>query len=535
MRTSKRKWVVPLILFAGSLIFNLTLNKSIILDGDEAALVMKSVGTLNGELPLVDFVGFTYPLGRYFLLALLFTVFSPSVAVERLFFVVLRSLVNVLMYLFATKLLPKGWTFLPVAMIGVMACFPWKTLLPFVTLLNLIFLEKLAAAPLRKKALLSSAVVAGFTLGFRQDIALYAWAAAALLIAWQVYEVLPETESGRFSAPAFLKGNLKHQSRYFLTMAGVFSPLAAFYLLKSHGIKLLYEMFIGRPADHLRVVAHYSHHFPSLGKTLQSPLDGEKIFLWIFLLILPATAALLLTRVFRERRLTRENQTVLAILVIAVLSFSSETFVYAIFERLLQGATALYLLTAYLLSLADSRLRALVRAKIRRPALRRAAAAGALALLLSGPVAFSVYGLAVKNVNDRLTLARDKNAYIVSPSGIGSSRKRIQFVLHAIQAKLAQKNIIDDRDVLLYAEGSLIYYTSTWAEARRLDFHLKPLKPSLLEADLGALRPRFLLIQNSALYVVKKFPERLRRKIEDEYAPALQKSGFTVYRLRDGT
>ncbi len=48
--------------------------------------------------------------------------------------------------------------------------------------------------------------------------------------------------------------------------------------------------------------------------------------------------------------------------------------------------------------------------------------------------------------------------------------KEIQFVLHAIQAKLAQKNIIDDRDVLLYAEGSLIYYTSTWAEAPEIGF-----------------------------------------------------------------
>jgi len=535
MRAAKRRWVIPLILFSGSLIFNLTLNKSIILDGDEAALVSKSVGALHGELPLVDFVGFTYPPGTYFLLALLFKWLSPSLAVERLFFAVLRSLVNVLMWVFAEKFLPKRWVFLPVVLIGVMACFSWKTLLPFFTLLNLIFLEKLVAAPLRNKALLSSAVLAGITLGFRQDIALYAWAAAALLIALQVHEALPKTNSGRSPALAFLKGNLKFQGSYFLTMAAAFAPLAAFYFLKSRGTKLLYEMFIGRPADHLRVTSRYHNHFPTLGETLNWPLDGEKVFLWIFLLILPATAALLLARVVRQRRLSRENQIILATLVIAGFSFGGETFVYAIFERLLQSAAGFYLLAAYLLSLADSRLRTLLRAKIRRPALRRAAAAGVLGLLLAGPAAFSVYGLAAKNVNDRLTLAREKNAYVVSPSGIGSSRKRFQFLLHVIQADLAQGNTIEDGDVLLYAEGSLVYYASTWAEAKRWDHRLKPLKPALLEADLRALRPRFLLIQDSAFHVVAEFPERIRRMIGDEYAPLLRKSGFAVFRLKDGT
>lgn len=103
MTTTYRPFVTWIVLFVGSIMYNFYLLKFPVNFYDEGIILTGADRVLKGHLPYLDFWSM-YPPGQYFTLALLFKLFGTSILTERVYDIVIRSMISPFVYVFIKKL-----------------------------------------------------------------------------------------------------------------------------------------------------------------------------------------------------------------------------------------------------------------------------------------------------------------------------------------------------------------------------------------------------------------------------------------------
>ena len=120
-----------------SVIYYLAYYKYFKIDVDEGLLINGAMRVLSGELPLKDF--HQYTMGRFYLLASWFLIFGKSIAMERLLFVFLHTLKNILAYNIARKLMPLPFCLIPSMLLMLIPGFWTKAFVNLILLVNIFF------------------------------------------------------------------------------------------------------------------------------------------------------------------------------------------------------------------------------------------------------------------------------------------------------------------------------------------------------------------------------------------------------------
>jgi hypothetical protein len=152
------------IIFLAGFVYYLSYYKYLPLTGDEGHLVNGALRVLDGQLPLKDFYQ-TYAPGRYWVLAFLFRIFGPSLSLERLLWVIVHALANVLMYLAARRSMPARFAAIPLIVMMMIPGIWNKTLCNFLLLANVLAVYRYVERFDRRSLALCGAA-AGFTVWF---------------------------------------------------------------------------------------------------------------------------------------------------------------------------------------------------------------------------------------------------------------------------------------------------------------------------------------------------------------------------------
>ncbi|PIE23228.1 MAG: hypothetical protein CSA62_08435 [Planctomycetota bacterium] len=97
MRQAYRRLLVPTLLLAVTIAYNLPILKSAVNTYDEGMILTGAQRILNGDIPHRDFWTI-YPFGQYLTLAFLFKVFGASILTERVYDLAIKSLLSTVIY-----------------------------------------------------------------------------------------------------------------------------------------------------------------------------------------------------------------------------------------------------------------------------------------------------------------------------------------------------------------------------------------------------------------------------------------------------
>ncbi len=198
---------------------------------DEGFLVNGALRVLDGQIPLADF--HSYTPGRYYLLASLFALFGVNLAAERLMWIPLMALRNVLVFSVSKRLMSPAIS-LVVALTVILVPGPWYN--TFCSLLMFWHLEALFRY-LERPALRGAAVcglVAGVAMYFREEYLIYSLAAG--LVAILVAQLMRGSSPPESVMGAGLRRRLFTSAQHFgLTVVIAVSctvPMFLFYALR---------------------------------------------------------------------------------------------------------------------------------------------------------------------------------------------------------------------------------------------------------------------------------------------------------------
>ena len=175
-------WVVCTLIAGLSVAYYLSYYNCFLNVSDEGFLVNGALRVLDGQIPLADF--HSYTPGRYYLLASLFALFGVNLATERLMWVVLMALRNILVFSVSKRLMSPAIS-LAVTLTVMLVPGPWYN--TFCSLLMFWHLEVLFRY-LERPGLRGAAacgLVAGAAMYFREEYLIYSLMAGfvAVLVA----------------------------------------------------------------------------------------------------------------------------------------------------------------------------------------------------------------------------------------------------------------------------------------------------------------------------------------------------------------
>jgi hypothetical protein len=154
--------------------YNAFLNLS-----DEGFLVNGAVRVLDGQVPLSDF--YAYAPGRYYLLASLFVLFGVNLATERLMWVGLMALRNILVFSVSRRLMSPAIS-LAVALTVMLVPGPWySTFGSLLIFLHLEVLFRYVERPALERAA-RCGIVAGVAMYFRGEYLIYSLVAGLVAV-----------------------------------------------------------------------------------------------------------------------------------------------------------------------------------------------------------------------------------------------------------------------------------------------------------------------------------------------------------------
>jgi len=521
--------LISLVILAVSILYNLTFNRIFILDIDEAHLIKRIMAVLTGEVPLIDFKRFTYAPGRYWLFGFFFRIFGPSLALERLIWVIFRALVNVLTYLVARHMMPRNFALIPVALSMTMACVPFKTLFPFLTVLNLFTLFGYIKTQ-QRKWLFITGVTAGVTLWFRQDIAGFLLIAAFFCFFFQQTSLQTlNVKPPRIRVSVSLRPVFKTFGLFFSTLLIPFLPLVVFYGIQGMAHIFVWDMFIGGPLSLISRRGKMPHHFPPIQELFQTPFNWDVLFLWTPVALFIGVFFLLSHRFMKHKQFTRHDLYVLATLIMAVLTFN-QTFQYAIFERLLENAVPLYILAACILALTYSTIQKRLISRIRGQTRAAFIQGIVVALLLSAPAVFILYGLTQKNVNDRLTYKRRRQEIVHSDRGVWLVKGQLQREIRAVRRAIAKTSQRDDQ--IVFINTALIIYHATKKDLADYNIQINYFNQNNVKQYFLDFEPAYVAVENWALKYFRWLSPSFQQEFERNYIPIATRAGHTVFRRK---
>ena len=117
---------LALMMFLASFVYLYLFRRYTAMDPDEGIILQGAERILNGQVLYRDFFSFFTP-GSYYLLALLFRIFGSSMLVARSALVFLGSILSVLTYLLARRVVSR-WVALATAALVTLTCLPYRFL-----------------------------------------------------------------------------------------------------------------------------------------------------------------------------------------------------------------------------------------------------------------------------------------------------------------------------------------------------------------------------------------------------------------------
>lgn len=164
-----------------------------------------------------------YGPGRYYVVALLFSVFGFTLKVQAWFWLFLRGGTALLAYLVGRRLLPRGLALLPAIAVIAAPGALHKTLFQLTALLNIYFYLRYRHHPSPVQALLAGAVVGGGAL-FRVDVGVFGFLSFMVLL-W--LELLWDRPSPGVTAL------LKRTASFMAGAALITLPVIAYFMVKA--------------------------------------------------------------------------------------------------------------------------------------------------------------------------------------------------------------------------------------------------------------------------------------------------------------
>jgi len=526
LRRNQKTIVISSVIFLISMIYNLTVNRIFILDIDEAHLIKRIMAVLTGEIPLINFKKFTYAPGHYWFFGFFFKLFGPSIMLERLLWVILRSLVNVITYLLSKYLVPKFFVFLPVVLALLMPSISYKTMVPFLAMLNLyalfLYIDKK-----NNKWLILAGAVSGLTLWFRQDIGIFSLVNACVCIFFQHVSIeklslIPL----RMRFRSHLKKVLAKQGLFCLTFVLSFLPLVVFYGTHGRATTFIWDMFLGGPLKYFSRKGRMPRQFPNIEELFQIPLDWDVIFLWIPVFIFVFAFFLLSYRFIKQKGFTTLNLFLWATLIMSVLTFNL-TVQNAIFERILENAVPMYILVAYILAWKYEKIKTSLESRKQGGIKTTTIKCAAIVLLLSMPVSFIVHGLTRKNINDRLIYRRRPNDIVRSDTGVWLVKGQLQRKIRVVRRTIWEGSHKDDH--IVFINTALIFFHSTRKGLVDHDIQIEYFNEDNLSQYFDEFNPKYVAVENWALKYFRWLSESFQQHFTLNYTPIANRAGHTVF------
>jgi hypothetical protein len=517
---------ISLAIILVSLLLNLTLYKTFILDIDERHMVKRAMSILCGYLPWVDYSYHTYAPGIYLLLALVFVLISPSLIVERFLWVILRCLISVFTFQAARRLMPRSFALIPTIMVMLLPAVYYKSFYSLLILINLLMLLSYVAN-FEKKWLILTGFVVGFTFWFREDIAAFAAFTCGFCILLNQASILREKTSpvfGRFKV--FIKNILKTVGIYAVTVIAAFSPLLIFYAIRSHAYSLLYQLSFGHLNRWFGQRARDRHSFPSLNELVQFPINWDAVFVWLPILLFISLFLVLAHRLLKNKAFSNHDWLLFVTLTFSVLTYF-HTIQFPTYVRMLENGAQIFILMGYAIFLFFSFSISTLRWPTKKQSGLSSIKVFILVVLLVFPSWFVYYGLSKKAVNDRISYSLQKEEFIRSEIDVWLreklTRQRINEVLRVI------KNKTERMDKLLYIESGMIYFFEERKNLARQQIILKHLEENDLLSDLQTVNPKCVAVDHWASCSVKRMSRPFHDWFNRHYTYDTNTGRYAIY------
>jgi len=349
---------------------------------DESRLANGAQEVVGGGLPILDFTT-NYPPGRYYLLALLFRLFGPSIAIERLMWVPFLAVVPVITYRCARRLMPPSFALLPTMMAFLVPGAWHKTFFTLFGVLNLWVMYRYFEERSRARLFLCGLTV-GLSTAFRHDMAAFAVLSFLItLLAGRTRFFTSEAEVSTFQEM------LLGVSTYALAALIAFLPFALPYFPSSSVGELFYGLLrrAGRTFSK-RGALQFPNPLLILDPTVGMPERFN--ILVIYAPPLAAFLALLLL-IWRLGRRSEErsprNLFVFSTLLLVLFNYN-QVVIGTSALRVLQGGALTYLVMGYLIFESYTAFANLLSLEVKSPGFKPLLLGGAILLLLLFPTYF---------------------------------------------------------------------------------------------------------------------------------------------------
>jgi len=333
----KKKIALLLSLIIGifSLLYYLSYYKYFKIDVDEGLLINGAMRVLSGEIPLKDF--HQYTPGRFYLLALWFLIFGKSVAIERLLFIFLHCIKNILVFNISRKIIPLPFNLIPVILLILVPGFWVKAFVNLILLINLYFIHRyLVNSKIINLYLLGLST--GFSFYFREDLAGYSLITVGLLLI-----ILGISKKKK------IKTILKEGTNFTLAVILALLPLILFYWIND-GIPELGEGIY--QTIKLGHVESWAFQSPSVFFKWPIKITDRNLglaFPYFSILLFLVIGLILLLRFLKKRSNKQShNWLILSTLILAIFSFT-HIWHWTHEFRIPQSGALIHVLWAYLI------------------------------------------------------------------------------------------------------------------------------------------------------------------------------------------
>ena len=175
---------------------------------DEGLYAAEACRIIDGGAYGSDFLA-PYGPGRYYLIAMLFTLFGSSLKVQAALFLCLRGVVAAALYLAGKRVLPRGWAVFLACAVVVAHGALHKSFFQAVVVVNLLAYYFYRSSPSLKRCLVAGAIIGAGSL-FRVDAGVFAALSFGLLLSLELFLDRPKADVPLFfrKLTAFAAGAL---------------------------------------------------------------------------------------------------------------------------------------------------------------------------------------------------------------------------------------------------------------------------------------------------------------------------------------
>jgi len=441
-----------------SLFYYLSYYQYYKIDVDEGLLINGAMRVLSGEVPLKDF--HQYTPGRYYLLALWFLIFGKSIAAERLLFVLLHCLKNILIFATSRKILPLPFSLIPVILLILIPGFWVKAFVNIFLLVNLYLIYRYLENSTRVNLWLLG-FSTGFSLYFREDLAGYSFITVGLMIIFL----------GTYQKKK-IKTILKQGIDFTCAVLLALLPLILFYLINNGIIELAEGIFQTVKLGHIE-----SWTFQSPSVFLKWPLKITDrnlglAFLYFSILLFFIIGLILMLRFFKKTVNNQpKNWSILFTLILAILSFT-HIWHWTLEFRIPQSGALIHILWAYLIYIAFHNLVLTMKKKKKSNLLKIPSLILVFLVSLGIQIFLIIYSFSghsmVQYDAGGISLRKGVHQEIEGSSRAKISPPKRQAVIYSQILKYIEKNTSPDDKILCFGQ-SPIYFLSSRKNATEFD------------------------------------------------------------------